>query len=377
MESFVPAGRQRESVQLPEPTRPAADSGPRDAISLRTALIWAAGIALLLSAQFLIQPFVWVHWPWDEVVLAWLGIARDRAVVASSMALAAVVATRLRVRGPGWRPALIVAAFVLGASAGEWALVAFDTADAAGDVMTLASRVMRWSGTAVSVAGILYLWQRATDAHGATQATELKRLQAERQIVQAQLQTLRAQIEPHFLFNTLATVRRLHTTEPSQGAELLRHFLDYLRATLPGLHEQHSTLGQEIDLIRAYVGVIVVRMSGRLQVTFDVPEALRGCDFPPLTLATLIENAVKHGIAPAAEGGSIHVEARRDGEALEVSVADTGVGFSGTGGSGIGLANIRSRLRTLYGAAGLLALASNSPHGVRASMRLPLRELQS
>ncbi|MEO6744462.1 MAG: histidine kinase [Caldimonas sp.] len=344
-------------------------------MSLRTALTWATGVALLLSVQFLIQPFVWRNWPWDEVIEAWIWILLDRTVVASAMALFTLAALRLPVRGPVLMPIVIITAFALGAAAGEWALILFGTDGAAADAETLVTHVFRWTGMAVSVAGIVYLWQRASDTHDAARITELRRLQTERQIVQAQLQTLRSQIEPHFLFNTLATVRRLHTTEPTQGAELLRHFLDYLRATLPALHEQRSTLGQEIDLIRAYVGVIVVRMSERLRVTFDVPDALRACDFPPLTLATLIENAVKHGIAPAADGGTIHVQARGRNNALEVVVADTGVGFTGVGGSGIGLANIRSRLRTLYGADGVLSLENNLPSGVRAMMRLPLRKI--
>jgi hypothetical protein len=335
------------------------------------------GIAFVLSAQFLIQPFVWTHWPWDEVLLSWVGILRDRTVVASTMALAALAALRLPVQGWLRRAVALVVSFVLGATGGEVLLMLAGTADAAADGWTAMIHVLRWSGMALSVAAILQLWQRASETHVAAQTTELHRLRAERQIMQAQLQTLRSQIEPHFLFNTLATVRRLHTTEPTQGAALLSHFLDYLRASLPAMHEQGSTLGQEIDLVRAYIGVIVVRMSGRLQVTFDVPDALRACDFPPLTLATLIENAVKHGIAPAAGGGAIHVFARAKSGSLEVVVADTGVGFSGVGGSGIGLANIRSRLRTLYGASGSLALENNAPTGVRATMRLPRQELAS
>ena len=139
------------------------------------------------------------------------------------------------------------------------------------------------------------------------QATELRRAQMERQIAQSRLQMLRSQIEPHFLFNTLATVRRLHHTEPAQGAQLLTHFLDYLRLTLPTLHDEGATLGQEIDLVQAYLGVVAVRMSGRLQVSFEVSDELRACEFPALSIATLVENAVKHGIAPAPEGGAIQV----------------------------------------------------------------------
>src|SRR5205823_5729174 len=133
--------------------------------------------------------------------------------------------------------------------------------------------------------------------------------------------------------------------EPAQGARLLAHFVDYLRSAQPAWQGDGNRLGQEIDLTRAYLGVIELRMAGRLAVSFDVPDELRTLPFPPLTLATLVENAVKHGIEPAPAGGTITVVVRHVGDVLEAVVSDTGVGFSGSSGSGIGLANIRARLQ--------------------------------
>ena len=338
-----------------------------------TVLPWAVLIAVAMSTQFLFQPFVWRNRPVDEVMLGWVEVIRDRVVVALSIALALVLGGRAPVRTLGMRSLVLVAAIVFGATAGELVLVAFDAPGAPGDARSVFGRALRWSVVAGSVAAMFFIWQRTADARAAMQATELRRAQMERQIAQSRLQMLRSQIEPHFLFNTLATVRRLHHTEPAQGAQLLTHFLDYLRLTLPTLHDEGATLGQEIDLVQAYLGVVAVRMSGRLQVSFEVPDELRACEFPALSIATLVENAVKHGIAPAPAGGAIRVQARRIGATLEVSVADTGIGFSGSGGSGIGLANIRARLHTLYGDAGVLTLEANEPNGVRACIRLPER----
>jgi LytS/YehU family sensor histidine kinase len=124
--------------------------------------------------------------------------------------------------------------------------------------------------------------------------------------------------------------------------------------------------------VHAYLSVVATRMSGRLVLRWDIPEALRDCAVPPLAVATLAENAVKHGIASMPEGGTIEVSARALGATLEVTVADTGVGLSGSGGSGIGLSNIRARLTTLYGDAASLGLEHHPPHGVLARLQLPL-----
>jgi LytS/YehU family sensor histidine kinase len=232
-------------------------------------------------------------------------------------------------------------------------------------------RIVRWSVVAGSVAVMFYLWRRVIEADAAAQAIELRRAQLERQAAAARLAALRGQIEPHFLFNTLATVRRLLQTDPARGAPLLGHFVSYLRAAqLRPLSEGH-TLGQEIALTRAYLSVVSGRMTNRLQVRFDVPDELASQPFPPLTIATLVENAVKHGVAPLPAGGEIAVSVRSIGGSLEAVVADTGAGFSGISGSGIGLANIRARLQTVYGSAGTLTLQNNLPRGVRATMRLP------
>jgi sensor histidine kinase YesM len=158
------------------------------------------------------------------------------------------------------------------------------------------------------------------------------------------------------------------------GIAMLGNLGQYLRAALPRLREAQTSLGQEVDLVSAYFGILGIRMGSRLHYAIDVPDDLAGLPFPPMMLLTLAENAIKHGLGPAPQGGSVTIRARAVDGVLEISVADSGVGFAAapTSGSGIGLANTRARLSALYGEAGFLALAPNVPSGVVATIRMPL-----
>jgi sensor histidine kinase YesM len=192
------------------------------------------------------------------------------------------------------------------------------------------------------------------------------------QMLQARLSALQAQIEPHFLFNTLANVRRLYETTPSRGREMLASLIDYLRAALPSMRSNGSTLRRELELVRSFLTILQMRMGERLQFSIAADGALLDTAMPPLVLPTLVENAIKHGLAPLPEGGRIDIRAGRDGDALQIEVRDTGAGFTASGGSGVGLANTRSRLAGLYGSRASLSLAAGSPRGVVATVRLPL-----
>jgi signal transduction histidine kinase len=217
-----------------------------------------------------------------------------------------------------------------------------------------------------------YCLHRASASEVALRANEVARRLLETAMVEARLRALQAQVEPHFLFNTLAHVRRLYRTEPVVARQMLASFASYLESALVQMRERVATLGREVDLVRAYLDVQQVRMGHRVKVKIDVPDALRAHAYPPMMLISLVENAIKHGLDPLRSGGTIAIEARvRDGS-LEVVVLDTGRGIGDKIGSGVGLANIRGRLAALFGDAARLSLTTVAPSGVRAAIRMPL-----
>lgn len=219
--------------------------------------------------------------------------------------------------------------------------------------------------------GALY---RQRDAEARSQALhfELERSELERRALDARLRLLQAQVEPHFLFNTLANVRALVETGSPQAAPVLRSLIAYLRAAMPRLQDETANLGDELALVRAYLELMHLRMPDRLSYRIEVDAALQGLRFPPMALLTLVENAVRHGIDPSEEGGEIVVRGTRaDADApLLLSVSDTGVGLLSPMGTGTGLRNLRERLKLFFGPGARLDLSENVPHGVRAEMEL-------
>ncbi len=191
--------------------------------------------------------------------------------------------------------------------------------------------------------------------------------------LEARLSALQAQIEPHFLFNTLAHVQRLYATEPGRGRDMLRSLIDHLRAALPSMRRSGSTLGRELELARSFLTILQLRMGERLAFEIRADQTLLEAPVPPMVLATLVENAVKHGLAPLPQGGCIVITAgaTADGR-LAIEVADNGQGFVSDGGSGVGLANTRSRLAALYGERASLSLQAAPAGGVIARVLLPV-----
>ena len=194
-----------------------------------------------------------------------------------------------------------------------------------------------------------------------------------RQLAEARLMVMRAQVEPHFLFNTLAHVQALQEIDPPQAGHMLERLISYLRAAMPTMRETTSTLGREVEVVTAYLDLLKIRMGDRLNYTISVPSELNGISLPPTMIATLVENAIKHGLEPKREGGTVAIQVRQVGEQIEVLVADNGLGLGGadTGGTGVGLANTRERLKMLYGDTGELIVEPNAPTGVRALLRVP------
>jgi two-component sensor histidine kinase len=200
---------------------------------------------------------------------------------------------------------------------------------------------------------------------------ESERHQLEKNLLEAKLALMQAQIEPHFLFNTLANVQHLVETNAPEASRMLASLIHYLRAALPQMRESTTNLGREVDMARAFLEIHRVRMGARLDFEIEVPEPLKERAFPPMMLITLVENAVKHGVDPCCECGSITIRAQENEGRLCVSVEDTGEGIKPKKGGGVGLANIRDRLKALYGASARLVIEERAPHGVVASIEVP------
>lgn len=219
---------------------------------------------------------------------------------------------------------------------------------------------------------------RVYEMQQALSDAELAQLRTERRLSEAQLKTLQAQIEPHFLFNTLSTVKGLIRTDPDGAEETLQQLTALLRKSLSRSRETGTTLGQEIELVQAYLRIQQIRMGERLQFDIICPEELEPVALPPLLVQPLVENALTHGIEPAESGGALSIlVASDDSNGLRITISDTGLGLkesAPTAGHGTGLANVRERLSSLYGDLATLTLAPNSPTGVVASLSIPLTD---
>jgi signal transduction histidine kinase len=344
----------------------------------RVSVVFAALACLALSTQFLFQRTLWQQWSAVEIGGAWLLSLRDQMVIAAAILLALALAGRLPLRRLAPRVLLFVAALLAGAALGEWAVLwlkwrALPTVD----VATVVGRAWRWAPISAVMGGIVLFRQRTRELDARIHESDVTRLKLEQQRVEMQLQMLQSQIEPHFLFNTLATIRRLHQIDPARGRETLADFIHYLRCALPEMRANETTLGREVDLITAYLDVLRVRMGSRLDFTIDVAPRLRNHRIPPLSLATLVENAVKHGLGGLPEGGKLAIGAWLEQDSLVLRVADTGTGLPASQGTGMGLTNLRVRLRGLYGEAGTLVLSPNEPRGVAATLTIPARAVDA
>jgi sensor histidine kinase YesM len=197
-----------------------------------------------------------------------------------------------------------------------------------------------------------------------------------RQVSVAELKTMQAQVEPHFLFNSLASLQQLIRHDPALAERFLGEFHDYLRLALPSMRESLSTVEKELALARAYLTVMTTRLGGRLQFDVQLAPDCATHPMPPLMLPTLVENAVQHGIEPKAQGGRVEITARRVDQMLQVEVCDTGIGLLAAAqhkskGQGLGLANVRDRLASLYDGAAHITVQERDGGGVCARIDLP------
>ena len=197
----------------------------------------------------------------------------------------------------------------------------------------------------------------------------------QRQLSEAKMQMMQAQVEPHFLFNTLASVEHLIETNPPRASAMQRSLIQYLRAVLPQMRDNTlvTDLGREVDMVTSYLDLLKMRMEERLTVDMRIPDSLRSAAFPPMMLQSMVENAIKHGLECKPEGGTLKIVADLADGKLRVTVTDDGVGFGvvPSKGTGLGLPTIRERLRLLHGDGGQLHIAANSPTGVIAMVEVP------
>jgi sensor histidine kinase YesM len=219
---------------------------------------------------------------------------------------------------------------------------------------------------------VVFFWRERGAVAEAVLARERERVERiERESVSANLRALQAQIEPHFLFNTLANVTSLIDSDPAKAKHMLESFIRFLRASLAATRTESTTIAAEADLITSYLEVLRVRMGARLRGNVEVDSTLRSYALPPMLLQPIVENAIRHGLESKLEGGEIRVVARRESEKVAIDVIDTGVGFGSATTGGLGLTNIRERLKLLYGEAASLEIRDHAPSGTVVTLRLP------
>ncbi|MBB5609802.1 MULTISPECIES: sensor histidine kinase [unclassified Janthinobacterium] len=217
--------------------------------------------------------------------------------------------------------------------------------------------------------------KKRAEAETVTANEAAERASMQRQLSEAKMQMMQAQVEPHFLFNTLASVEHLIQTDPPRAAKMQRSLIQYLRAVLPQMRDNAliTNLGREADMVQAYLNLLKMRMEERLTVDFQIPDGLRTAAFPPMMLQSMVENAIKHGLEVKPEGGTLRIVAEVAHSKLRVTVTDDGLGFGvvPSDGTGLGLPTIRERLKLLHGDQGSLTITPNQPSGVCAVIEVP------
>ncbi len=334
---------------------------------LVTAISVALGAAVLISPVF--------------VTPVWVLMARTLFIAVALLATYTLVDRCPEDRLPfGW-PRWLTALLAMPLTALLATLLVYVVA-VRGDFVSLFTQANRISGFVITtlaatliatpIALVAQVRAREQRVRAERLAFELERSRLERQALDARLALLTAQIQPHFLFNTLANVQALVESGSPRAPALLGSLIEYLRAAMPRLQASEPTLADELNLVRAYLALMKMRMPDRLDWAVDVDPALEALHFPPMALLTLVENAVRHGVDPQEDGGRIHVRGRvRDGR-VQLAVIDDGAGLSEHAQPGTGLRNLRERMAVVFGPEGRLSLSEHVPHGLRAELSWPL-----
>jgi signal transduction histidine kinase len=348
-----------------DPGTPAPDTGWRAFLRALTPRRIGVTLALSLAVAVLLNPIYAVHF----------SVLFGRTLFVGFVALLAFTAAAQWRRS--WLPTWFVQAVSV-AFAAPVATLAVYLLSTGGDFVAFVQHEGRVTGfifisaSAVFVGVVLSLGavvrERDADAKAMALQLALQREQLERHAADARLAVLTAQVEPHFLFNTLANVQALVETGSPRAAPVLRSLIAYLRATMPRLDDGDVSVGREIALVRSYLELMHLRMPDRLDFRVEVGPGLERWPFPPMGLLTLVENAVRHGIDPSETGGRIEVEVRQEGARVRMTVSDDGAGMSESAQPGTGLRNLRERLAAFYGGRARLELSEREPHGLLAEI---------
>ncbi len=283
----------------------------------------------------------------------------------------------VRNRGVAARSIAVVAALVLGAIAGT-ALGATFIQLPGDPIHTKSMYLWQILGISILFGMIITYFFHSKEKLSATihlaQEERIKRLSSEKLALEADLKRLQAQVEPHFLFNTLSNIVSLMDSDPAKAKTMQMDLIRYLRTALGRIRDKATTLGQEADLIRAYLDIFKIRMGERLQYTIDIPDQLKELPLAPMLLQPIVENALLHGLEPKIEGGHIRIRAEEQGGIVSIEISDSGNGMVDHQQPGIGLANVKRRLAQLYGKQGALVIRENQPCGAVVVVAIPVEE---
>ena len=273
------------------------------------------------------------------------------------------------------RPILVTLAVIGVTLALTWVLTAFSGQDILALInhrYGLYIQTLLLNAMFVVIAGFTIISRGKTAAAQAhMQQERIMRLMSEKKAAEFHLKFLQAQIEPHFLFNTLSTILSLMDTDSRKGKAMLMDFIRYLRISLSKTRSESSTIDEEIRLITAYLNIFKVRMEDRLEFEIQLPDNLKQHAIPPMVVQPLVENALRHGLQNKCGGGKILIRAQRAGDRIRLEIADTGRGFDTERQGGTGLSNVRARLKSIYGDTARLILEDNRPSGLKATIEIP------
>jgi sensor histidine kinase YesM len=223
-----------------------------------------------------------------------------------------------------------------------------------------------------TIMSAIFFWrERHARAEADLERERLRGERVEREATLANLRALQAQIEPHFLFNTLANVTSLIDPDPAKARRMLESFIRFLRSSLGATRAESTTLADEGELMAAYLDVLQIRMGERLRYEIDIPPELHAFALPPMLLQPVVENAIRHGLEPKIDGGVVKVRARRVDGTVVIEISDSGAGFAATTRGGVGLTNLRDRLRLLYGERAGLVIGESHGGGASVTLTLP------